>query len=47
MITVQWWSEERQAYYCTWDSSGCGYLNEEDLKHEQGRGEEVIWECGR
>ena len=46
MIVVKWWSERQQAYYCQWDESGSGYLNEADLKYEQERGETVVWECG-
>ncbi|EOX3447513.1 hypothetical protein [Vibrio cholerae] len=46
MIEVQFWSESKQAYFCQW-KNGSGYLNENDLDHEEQRGEEVIWNCSR
>ena len=44
MIEVQFWSEKEKAYYCHWDGFS-GFLTEEDLKHEEQIGEDVVWDC--
>ncbi|ARR05760.1 MULTISPECIES: hypothetical protein [Vibrio harveyi group] len=45
MIEVKWWCEREGAYFCRWDDTQTGYLNEDDLQYEKERGEEIIWEC--